>query len=97
MAKDKHKKKKPKRHVTYNRKAFIAPKSINSMSAVHCKIYEDGRAIARLSDCHGSIRWWNDLNNLEEVRELVEKLDNAIVELQAFRYEVAKKDWINVK
>lgn len=41
---------------TYNDKIFIAPDSINSMSAIHCKIYEDGKAIIRLSDCHNSIR-----------------------------------------
>jgi len=32
------KKKKSKVHVTYNQKAFLAPKSINSMAAIHAKI-----------------------------------------------------------
>ncbi|WP_162143865.1 hypothetical protein [Chryseobacterium daeguense] len=71
--------------MSYNKKSFIAPDSIDSMSAIHCKIYEDGKAIARLSDCHGSIRWHNQINNPEGKKEMIEKLGNAITELQNFK------------
>lgn len=89
--KNKKSKSKQKVHVTYNRKVFLAPNSIRSMSAIHAKIKEDGTAIFRLSDCNNSIRWWNDLNNQEEVLEMVEKLDNAMKELALFREQVIIK------
>ncbi|MEE6129126.1 hypothetical protein V2E39_17125 [Chryseobacterium arthrosphaerae] len=71
--------------MTYNKKSFIAPDSISSMSAVHCKIMPDGRAVARLSDCHGSIRWHNQITDPEGRKELIEKLGNAISELENFK------------
>lgn len=72
----------------YNQKIFIAPNSIDSMSAIHCKIYNDGKAIVRLSDCHGSIRWHNQIDVLEQKAELIEKLDNTINELLKFRNHI---------
>lgn len=59
--------KKKRYHIPFNKKAFVAPESINSMSAVHTKILTDGIAVIRISDCHGSIRWHNDMNKKEEV------------------------------
>lgn len=79
------KKKKKALHVTYNKKVFIAPDSINSMSAIHTKLYKDGTAIARLSDCNGSIRWHNNMNDQAEVQEMLTKLTNSIDVLTEFR------------
>ena len=53
------------------------------MSAIHCKIL-DGRAIVRLSDCHGSIKWHNSINKPLEVKEMLSKLRNSIEELKQF-------------
>lgn len=86
------KKKKQPKHVTFNRKVFIAQNSINSMSAIHTKIYEDGTAIIRLSDCHGSIRWHNNMNNQSEVKEMLEKLDSAAEAIKIFREQIKIKD-----
>lgn len=85
------KKNKLKKHVTYNKKVFVAPESINSMSAIHTKIYEDGTAIIRISDCNGSIRWHNNLNNQQEVAEMICKLTNAMQVIQEFKNEVNYK------
>jgi len=90
MAKNREPKK--KRHVTYNRKAFLSPNSIKSMSAMHTKIYDDGTAIIRMSDCYNSIKIWNDLNDPQEVKDMLEKIDNITILLQEFRKQVAIKD-----
>ena len=78
-------------HVTYNKKVFVAPNSINSMSAIHTKILSDGIAVVRISDCHGSIKWWNDLNKKEEVSEMLVKIDTALAILTEMRGQVAAK------
>lgn len=85
------KKKQKKKHVTYNKKVFVAPESINSMSAIHTKIYEDGTAIIRLSDCNGSIRWHNNLNDQNEVAEMLCKLTNAMQVMLEFKNEIKHK------
>lgn len=85
------KKSKSKIHITWNKKEFICKNSINSMSAVHTKIYPDGTAVARLSDCHGSIKWHNNLNDPKEVKELIEKLSTARKHLEAFEEEIKIK------
>lgn len=72
----------------YNKKIFLAPNSVDSMSAIHCKIYDDGKAIARLSDCHGSIRWHNQLTDPEQRKEFLEKLGNTITELESFKKHI---------
>lgn len=75
-------------HVTYNVKEFLASDSIRSMSAVHTKIYKDGTAIVRISDCHNSIKIWNDLNDREEVVEMAEKVTQLIEVLSQFEKEI---------
>jgi Ca2+-binding EF-hand superfamily protein len=70
--------------VEYNDKTFLAPESINSMSAIHCKIYEDGKGIIRISDCHNSIRLWNFVNTQEGAKEMLEKIYMLKRELIAF-------------
>lgn len=84
----KDKKKKSLLHLTYNQKAFLAPKSILSMAAIHAKIKDDGTAILRISDCNNSVRIWNDFNNKEEKIEMIEKVDMLINQLTYFRAEV---------
>jgi len=91
MAKLKKKKEKKKEHVVYNKKIFIAPDSLTSMSAIHAKIRKDGTAEIRLSDCNGTIRWLNDLNDQKQVKEMLEKLDNSMSIIIAFREEVKSK------
>lgn len=58
------------------------------MSAVHTKIYSDGTAILRISDCHNSIKIWNDLNDRNEVEEMAEKLDTLLRVLEDFQKEI---------
>lgn len=78
-------------HVTYNKKSFLAPNSINSMSAVHCKIKSDGTAILRISDCNNSIRIWNDFNSKKERLEMIEKLTTLIDHIENFRDEISDR------
>lgn len=79
---------KQKEHVPYNKKEFVAKGSINSMSAIHTKILSDGTAVVRLSDCHGSIKWHNSMNDRKEIIEFLEKIDTTIRHLQEFRKEI---------
>lgn len=69
----------------YNRKKFLAENSINSMSAIHCKIHNDDKAIIRVSDCHNSIRLWNEINTPEGRAEMMQKIDTMMQELNAIR------------
>ena len=85
------KEKKKRQHVPWNSKEFIAKASINSMSAIHTKILEDGIAVVRLSDCHGSIKWHNDMNDKKEIIEFMEKIDTVVAHLTKFREEIKIK------
>ena len=84
-------KSKPLAHVTYNEKAFLAPKSILSMAAIHTKIKPEGIAILRISDCNQSIRIWNDFNTKEGKIEMIVKLDMLINQLTHFKAEVLSR------
>lgn len=88
MAKPKKKKKSKSFHVTYNKKAFLAPDSIRSKAAIHTKILNDGTAIVRISDCNTSIRIWNDFNSKEEKQEMLEKVQTLQVYLHDFGEEI---------
>lgn len=94
MAKSKIKKK-SLFHLTYNKKEFLAPNCIKSMSAIHSKIYPDGIAIIRISDCHNSIKIWNNIGDKEEVKEFVEKINTMINSLNHFRNEVIDRHGIH--
>lgn len=87
----KRKKAKKVTHATYNKKAFLAPASINSMAAIFTKIHKDGTAIIRISDCHNSIKLWNDLNDEKQVHELLQKANMLISMIVDFRDEVKLK------
>lgn len=90
MAKDKKKKKK-KQHIPFSKKIFLAPESHTSMSAIHAKIRKDGTSELRLSDCNGTIRWLNDLNDKDQAKEMLTKLDSAMSIILEFRKEVVLK------
>lgn len=75
-------------HKIYNKKSFLSPNSIYSMSAIHTKIYEDGIAGIRLSDCQHSIKIWNDMNDVTQVVEMLEKIDHIRVALEEFKNEI---------
>lgn len=68
----------------YNKKHFLAPSSIDSMSAIHCKV-KDNRAIIRISDCNNSIRLHNDITNALELQEMIEKITVLKKELTKFK------------
>lgn len=91
MSKKKKPKLKPKVHVTYNRKIFLAPDSIHSMAAIFTKIYKSGIAIIRISDCNKTIKLWNDLNDPEQVKEFLLKINNIQNELELIKQEVKLK------
>lgn len=80
-----------KKHIQYNRKEFLAPTSIRSMAAVHCKIKKNGEASIRISDCNHSIKIWNDMNSQEEALEMIEKINNLIDNLRELKREVGFK------
>ena len=87
----KKKKVKPKVHVTYNRKIFLAPDSILSMAAIHTKIKQCGEVQIRISDCNQTIKLWNDLNDPEQVKEFILKITNIQTELESLKQEVKLK------
>lgn len=92
MAKNKTKKNKPVQHITYNKKSFLAPESIRSMSVIHTKIKECGEASVVISDCRNSIKLWNNTNNKEESVEMVEKISVLIDSLTNFRHELLSRN-----
>jgi len=59
---------------SYNKKGFLAPDSIRSCANYHAKILPDLTATFRIHDCNTGVRIWNDLNNPEEVKEMIDKL-----------------------
>lgn len=84
----KNKKHKKTKHVTYNKKTFLAPESILSMAAIHTKIRDDGTAILRISDCNTSVRIWNDFNDENQKQEMLLKVKTLISSLQNFETEI---------
>lgn len=61
------------------------------MAVIHTKIKPCGEAQIRISDCNNTIKLWNDLNDQNQVKEMLEKTDNIIQALESFREEVAIK------
>lgn len=87
----KKKKNKFKEHVTYNSKIFLAPDSILSMAVIHTKIKKCGEAQIRISDCNSTIKLWNDINNRDQVKEMLTKIDNLKIQLELFKKQVLIK------
>jgi hypothetical protein len=71
----------------YNTKRFLLPYSHRSMSCYHAKVMEDGIMKLTIHDCRNSIQLKNDLNNIVEIEEAIEKLNNlaaGIIALKEF-------------
>jgi len=72
---------------TYNIKNFLLPNSHRSMSCYHAKVMEDGDMKLTIHDCKRSIQFKNNLNNMDEISEAIEKLNNlanGILKLKEF-------------
>ena len=69
----------------YNKKSFLLPKSINSCSMYHAKIFEDETYIFRIHDCITGIRLKGDLKNQKETVETYNKIQSLIDGLTDFR------------
>jgi hypothetical protein len=72
----------------YSRKTFLAPKSFNSMSAIHCKIHTNGKAIIRISDSNNSIRLLNMVFKKDGAQEMLDKIYMLKQELIAFETHI---------
>jgi hypothetical protein len=70
----------------YNKKQFLLPDSIMSSASYHATITADGTYTFRLHDCINSIRLWGDLNDVQDVREAIDKLN---------RLSLAARDFAN--
>jgi hypothetical protein len=76
-------------HVEYNKKGFFLPDSIRSCASFHAKILPTGEYMFRVHDCVSGIRLRGDLNNPDEVKEAVQKLEslaNAAADFAHFIY-----------
>ena len=72
---------------THNRKKFLLPDSPRSMACFHAKVMEDGIMKLTIHDCKGSIQLHNNLNEPDQVKEAINKLEvlaQGISELQFF-------------
>lgn len=70
----------------YNKKQFLCEDGIRSSSMIHAKLYENGKAQVRVSDCNKTIVLWNEFsNNPTQQAEMFEKLDVLIENLTAFK------------
>jgi hypothetical protein len=75
------------RIVTYNKKAFLLPGSINSAAIYHALIEESGIYRFRIHDCRSAIRLHGDLTDPEQVEDAIDKLQilgNAVLEFAHF-------------
>ena len=59
----------------YNKKGFLAPESIKSMSSYHAKIQEDGEYEFRIHDCVRGIRLIGNVIDLDDIKEAIHKLE----------------------
>jgi hypothetical protein len=71
--------------MTYNKKAFLLPDSINSCASYHAKVFEDGKYIFRIHDCLSGVRLTGDLNTPGNVTEAYNKTGALMEGLQEFR------------
>jgi len=72
---------------TYNKKRFLLPDSPRSMDFYHAKVMEDRIIKLTIHDCKGAIQLHNDLNDPQQVKEAIDKLETlaqGIYELQFF-------------
>lgn len=70
----------------YNKKQFLCKDGIRSSSMIHAKLYDNGKAQVRISDCNKTIVLWNEFEqNPQQQAEMFEKLDTLIENLTAFK------------
>jgi hypothetical protein len=72
---------------TYNKKSFLLPESHRSMSCYHAKVMEGGIRKRTIHDCKRSIQLKNNMNDPDEIKEAIEKLNSlasGIIELREF-------------
>lgn len=87
----------------YNKKNFLLPDSHRSMSCYHAKVMEDGLMKLTIHDCNKSIQLKNDLNNPEEIKEAIDKLNNlakGVIDLMEFiqkKYVIDVNDFLVVE
>ncbi|MDR2146413.1 MAG: hypothetical protein LBE91_08150 [Tannerella sp.] len=58
----------------FNKKEFLDYDSNYSCSLYHATIDDELFAVFRIHDCNNGIKIWNNLNNSEEVKEMINKL-----------------------
>ena len=75
---------------TYNKKEFLLPNSHRSMACYHAKVMEDGKMKLTIHDCKGAIQLHNDLNEPEQVREALEKLEVLAAGIYKLQFFIAK-------
>lgn len=78
------------KHKTYNKKAFLLPDSIHSMSCFHAKIFDDATYVFRIHDCKTSIRLHGDLKSKQEAWDAVNKLHTLEDGLREYREFILK-------
>lgn len=75
---------------TYNIKKFLVPDSARSMACYHGKVMEDGIMKLTIHDCKGSIQLHNDLNDKEQVKEALAKLETLAAGVYELQFFIAK-------
>lgn len=73
--------------ITYNKKAFLLPESINSCALFHAKIKEDGTYMLRIHDCLTGIRLVGNVispTDVEEAKAKLLALENGVREFREF-------------
>ena len=75
-------------HITYNKKGFLLPNSINSCASFHAKIFQSGEYMFRIHDCNTGIRLRGNLNSQEAIQEAKEKIRSLIDGLKKFEQHI---------
>jgi len=72
----------------YNRKAFLLPNHISSMACVHSKIYYEPRREyqVRIHDCNHGIKLWGKLENEDDYKLAIAKMDALIQEVRYMKF-----------
>lgn len=60
------------------------------MAAYHAKVMDDGIMKLTIHDCKGAIQLHNDLNDLEQVMEAIDKLETLAQGIYTLQFFIAK-------
>jgi len=77
--------------IPYQKKVFLVPESMLSMAAIHTKIKVDGECQIRIADCNQTVKLWNNLNNPEECKEMLQKITTLEEQLKEFKHELVSR------